>query len=193
MSKITFNRIESSTSINDYPVEDGSFWVTGDGKSYIDYGENRIPIAGTPDTQMSDISRNTVENNVIKDYVDDKIDTVNTAIGVLQGEIIWTNSSPTSNFPAQTINLNESLDNYDMYEILFRQSTTAGRIMTTGKIPVGYGTILNWNANAFYYRATGTTVSGSTITFEDGKNGATTANGYTVPLYVIGYKTGLFE
>ena len=78
MSKITFNRIESSTSINDYPIEDGSFWVTGDGKSYIDYGENRIPIAGTPDTQMSDISRNTVENNVIKGYVDGKVGNIHT-------------------------------------------------------------------------------------------------------------------
>lgn len=78
MSKITFNRIESSTSINDYPIEDGSFWVTGDGKSYIDYGENRIPIAGTPDAQMSDTSRNTVENKVIKEYVDAIGDRVST-------------------------------------------------------------------------------------------------------------------
>lgn len=72
MSKVTFNRIESSSSINDYPVEDGNFWITGDGKTYVDYDDQRISIAGTPDTQMSDISRNTVENNVIKEYVDDK-------------------------------------------------------------------------------------------------------------------------
>ena len=97
--------------------------------------------------------------------------------------ILWTNSSPTSSFSNQTITLSESLDNYEYYEILFRQNTSSARLMTTGKIPVGYGTILN--AYSTNFRPTGTTVSGTSIYFE---NANASDNGYVIPLYVIGYK-----
>ena len=73
MAKVLFKRIEDSANINNIEIEDGSFIVTGDGKIYVDYGEDRIPTSGTPDTEMSDRSRNTVENNVIKNYVDTNI------------------------------------------------------------------------------------------------------------------------
>ncbi len=76
MAKVRFKRIESSNNIDNIDIVDGNFIVTGDGKSYIDYGTNRTPIAGTPDSEMSDTSRNTVENKVIKEYVDDSLDTV---------------------------------------------------------------------------------------------------------------------
>ena len=70
MAKVKFKRISSSSQINNLPIEDGSFVITGDGKSYIDYGNNRVPTSGTPDDEMSDTSHNTVENKVIKEYVD---------------------------------------------------------------------------------------------------------------------------
>ena len=73
MAKVLFKRIEDSANINNIEIEDGSFIVTGDGKTYVDYGEDRIPTSGTPDTEMSDRSTNTVENNVIKEYVDNKV------------------------------------------------------------------------------------------------------------------------
>ena len=60
--------------------------------------------------------------------------------------------------------------------------------MTTGKIPVGYGTILSWNTSTNMYRPTGTTVSGNTISFEDGKTTNGVDNSTTIPTYVIGYK-----
>ena len=70
MAKASFKRIEDSSTIDDIDIEDGAFIVTGDGKAYVDFGTNRIPTSGTPDSQMSDVSRNTVENKVIKEYVD---------------------------------------------------------------------------------------------------------------------------
>ena len=70
MAKVNFKRIENSENIDTIDVVDGNFIITGDGKSYIDYGTDRIPTSGTPDTEMSDTSRNTVENKVIKEYVD---------------------------------------------------------------------------------------------------------------------------
>lgn len=85
MAKVNFKRIEDSSQIDDVAIEDGSFIVTGDGKSYIDYGENRVPTSGTPDSAMSDSSTNTVENKVIKEYVDD---TVTDAIDSLQLNLV---------------------------------------------------------------------------------------------------------
>ena len=110
-----------------------------------------------------------------------------------QSKIIWTNSNPTTTFPSQTVNLDESLSGYDFYEILFKQSNVDDRIMTTGKIPVGYGTILHWNTSTNFFRPTETIVSGNSITFEDGKTSTGVDNTKTIPLYVIGHKTGLFQ
>lgn len=73
MANVVFNRIEDSTLLDNIPVVDGSFYVTGDGKTFIDYGEERLPVGGTPDTAMSARSGNAVENRVIKEYVDNAV------------------------------------------------------------------------------------------------------------------------
>ena len=103
------------------------------------------------------------------------------------GNKLWENQNPSASFPSQTITLSESLANYSCYEIIFRQNTTSSRYFSTGKIPVGYGTILNAYGNN--YRPTGTTVSGTSIYFE---NANASDNGYVIPVYVIGYKSGVF-
>ena len=113
-------------------------------------------------------------------------------------KVLWTNSAPTSSFAAQTISLDETLDNYDSYEILFLQGTTVARIMSTGFVPVGNGTILNYVVGYPKYRPTGASVSGTTISFEDCKSLAafgsgTTENTSIIPMYVIGRRTGLFD
>lgn len=197
MAKVKFKRFLSDSDLEREPIEEGSFIVTKDGTSYVDFNNERVAFGGTSDTEMSDESINSVQNKVIKSYVDDaKVDIQNaqTDISNLQGKIVWTNSSPTSSFGAQTITLSESLSGYDFYEILFMQSTADTRMMTTGKIPVGYGTILLWFATTNFYRPTDTTVSGNTITFLDCKNGSNVIdNTRTIPMYVIAYNTGLFS
>ena len=70
MAVVNFKRIEDSANINNIDIEDGAFIVTGDGKTFVDYGTDRVATSGTPDLQMSGTSRNTVENRVIKQYVD---------------------------------------------------------------------------------------------------------------------------
>lgn len=104
------------------------------------------------------------------------------------GKKIWTNPNPTSNFGAQTITLSESLDNYEYYEILFRQTTNTARIMSTGRIPVGNGTILFWCTSYIFWRPTDITVSGSSISFEKGRKNNGDDNTATIPMYVIAYK-----
>lgn len=106
------------------------------------------------------------------------------------GKKLWENQNPSASFSSQTITLSESLANYNCYEIVFKQSAQNERYFTTGKIPVGHGTILS--AYASNYRATGSTVSGNTISFENASYGGTTNNEYVIPVFVIAYKSGVF-
>lgn len=125
MANVKFKRIANSSTINDYPVDDGSFWVTGDGKSYIDYGQNRVPTNGTLDNQMSDTSRNGVENKVIKEYVDDYVDEkVLSVYSSTETEIgKWINNKPiyrkvltfTTGNSAGNISVPIDVDNIEMF------------------------------------------------------------------------------
>lgn len=71
MAKVTFKRYETDAEAQASNVVDGQFIVTNEGTSYIDYGTDRISTNGTPDTAMSDTSKNGVQNKIIKEYVDD--------------------------------------------------------------------------------------------------------------------------
>ena len=113
----------------------------------------------------------------------------------LGGTILWTNSNPTSNFGNQTITLNS--DDYDLYEIIYQQSTSNNRTLNSGKIKPLTGTILHYSTSLNYYRATSQTDKKS-MSFDEGNScysyaQATANNQIIIPLYVIGYKTGLFN
>lgn len=72
MTKVNFRRYNTKTEALTKDIIDGSFIVTKDGANYVDFGEERVPIGGTPDTEMSDTSENSVQNKVIKSYVDNQ-------------------------------------------------------------------------------------------------------------------------
>lgn len=122
MSNVRFNRINNSSQINNYPVADGSIWITGDSKMYVDYDDNRLPVGGTPDNTMSDSSTNTVQNNTIKAYVDEK-----TNINILTA----------------TLSDNYALQNTSSYEILpLTQYIKIGNklsVNSSGGIVIGAG------------------------------------------------------
>lgn len=189
MANVLFNRVEDSTQLDNIPVVDGSFYVTGDGKSFIDYGEERLPVGGTPDTEMSDRSRNTVENNVIKQYVDNSI---------ISRKLLWTNPNPTSTFNSQSITL--SSDDYDVLEWFYRSDVNGNRTASSrclkgssvqfDMFSLGIAT-RRWGRRADYVSDTQYTVGNASV-FEQGQS-QQTINEQCVPLYVIGYKTGLFE
>lgn len=46
MSKVNFKRVATKEEIENIPVEDGNFIVTGDGSAYIDYLNERKQISG---------------------------------------------------------------------------------------------------------------------------------------------------
>ena len=109
---------------------------------------------------------------------------VNEGLGNIKGNILWSNSTPTNNFGAQTIAIDFS--NYDMYEVVFYQSTTHNeRELTSGRIRTQKGSILSYVPNNIF-RAWNCT--NSNISFE-----SISDNSNLIPAYIIGYKTGLFS
>lgn len=70
MAKVNFKRVETIKDTERIPIEDGNLIVTADGNMFLDYDKRRVAVGGTSDTEMSDESTNSVQNKVIKEYVD---------------------------------------------------------------------------------------------------------------------------
>lgn len=191
MANVKFKRIANSSTINDYPVDDGSFWVTGDGKSYIDYGQNRVPTNGTLDNQMSDTSRNGVENKVIKEYVDTNKVIVST---------VWENPNPTQAFSSQNITLLSSdYDYLDIYYYDWNDSNIGYKDLLCQRIPKGASsqliTGLVYNSKGYFGTRRVTYQDDTTYTVGTGykiiDNGSVTFgtnNNWNVPVKIISYK-----
>ena len=126
------------------------------------------------------------------------ITTINGKLVDIDGNILWTNSNPSASFTGQTITLSEAITNYDCYEILFEESATNPKMLSTGKVLSTHGTTLNYVARYPKYRHTTNTISGTSIQFEDcysldmAHDTTIVENNSLIPLYVIGYNTGLF-
>lgn len=109
-----------------------------------------------------------------------------------QAQILWTNSNPTSNFAGQTITISST--DYDVLEIFYVSILGNNQIKSVRTIK---------NANSildFYdgYSSKGAlrtvTISGNQITFSNSfYNSGSGSQNYCVPVYIVGYKTGLFS
>lgn len=138
------------------------------------------------ETEVADINKVKAEDmNEIKGVVNNN----GNEVEGLHGETVWANENVTAPFAAQTISLSKSLIGYAFYEIRFRQSTSNKRTMSTGKIPVGNGTILNLALGSSFFRPTETEVTGNNITLEDcHTSSGTDDNTMLIPSFVIAYK-----
>lgn len=190
MAKVRFKRIQDSTNIGDLNIEDGSFIVTGDGKTYIDYGTNRVPTSGTPDSTMSDSSRNTVENKVIKEYVDDNINDVKDN---LQPVILYKNLAGTTG----NVTLSDNINNYTYIELLYKRGEGQGgsckiNLSTTKKINLISTLYSNGSfyIDCKYMECNGTSInnlSNSVLYYSNGTMNIANANNISV-CEVLGYK-----
>ena len=118
----------------------------------------------------------------------------------LSGKILWTNSNTRVHFAAQKITLNSS--DYDMYEIIFVNNETEDYYYNTGKIPKGHGCRLvecygggggsNVRSRIIDY-SNDTQLNVQVGKYAYASTGAVDSNGSCIPVYVIGYKTGLFS
>lgn len=109
-------------------------------------------------------------------------------------QILWINPDPTSSFASQTITL--SSGDYDFYEVYctynegtaiqyangFKTIKGKGILITEN----GYGTDISVRRKIDY-------TDDTHLLVYDGMNGNAVGNGYLIPIYVIGYKTGLFS
>ncbi len=115
----------------------------------------------------------------------------------IKGKILWTNRFPSDElgFEAQTVTLNDSIDNYDMMVVIFRDYYESSYHMSTGLLPIG-ACLLDTSRHMNSRRIL-TDISGNTATFGNGceyrQYGAehveTTPNSLVaIPEYIIGYK-----
>lgn len=150
---------------------------------------------GKADTNANDIS--TINSNLT---------TINTKVANITGSILWTNPTPNADFAQQQITL--SSDDYDELEFYFNISKTGNKIYTC-KTLKGYGgdvnTITELNENVSQYTGfrqrhinyvDNTHYQITNCLTRKNTSGQTTPdveNNDFIPLYVIGYKTGIFS
>ena len=117
-------------------------------------------------------------------------------IPVYAPKVLWTNSSVSSSFAAQSIALSQDISNFTYYEIIYIWSASGSplRCVSTGRIPTNRGAIISISTTRNYIR-TSDAPSGTSLTFNAaqyyntyGGSGTTTSNGNCVPYKVLGWK-----
>lgn len=155
--------------------------ITYDDKQYLNQNSDIADVNKCNDTDLNEI-KSVVNNNA-------------TELTNITGQILWTNPNPTSNFSAQPITLNNN--NYDMYEVIYYGSVTGTQVFSSGKIPKGLNIFLQQS-----YYSSGSLInrtreinytSDTTLTVQNALRNGTTETNACIPIYIIGYKTGLFN
>ena len=126
-----------------------------------------INIDSTPSTS----STNPIENQAITNYVN--------------GTLLWTNPDSTQAMGATTITLSSS--DYDIIEIFYKHFTSDDYILSQRTIK-GAGTILLTNVAGSLARRQITQTDDTTLLVQAGDN--TSA---MIPVYIVGYKNGIFN
>lgn len=132
--------------------------------------------------------------NVTNEYSESIQDSYACAyVNGFHGKVLWTNSEPTSEMSIGT-KISLSSADYDMLEVIFVDNvSSAEKGILSVRMIKGY----NWRLsnivnNVMTYRLI-TRNSDTEFTVGNGFAGTEVQERRCVPLYVIGYKTGLFE
>lgn len=142
-------------------------------------------------SQVPDINKiNDTDMNEIKSVVNNN---ANILKGI-QGIVLWANPNPSSVI-ASSINITLSSDDYDVLECYYKASND-GSDMESTKIIKG----MNFNLSATGYQGAGlrrrityNSDTSYTIGLYNGETLTDSGTGkYIIPIYLIGYKTGLF-
>lgn len=140
-------------------------------------GEN-IELNTTVDMQ-------TIETNVL---------TNTTNIANITGTILWTNPNPSSSFIGQTITITG--EDYDVYEIYYKMTASSDYLESIRFIK-GHGSFVEIADIVNRVGACSRIITSSSdteIIFEDcKKTTGTNDNAALIPLYIVGYNTGLFS
>ena len=155
--------------------------------------QDKVALNENPD--IPEVNKITDDNiNSLKTGIntnETNISTLSTSVSNITGQILWTNSSPTSDFSSQTITL--SSGDYDFLEIFFCSNVQSdNKTFEIRKTIKNYDVTLSTVVqNANTYRIVRFT-DATHLAVESGYVETNVQDRRCVPLYVIGYKTGLF-
>lgn len=132
-------------------------------------------------------------------YVNGKYDEV---MGIMEsaaiGKILWTNPKPTENFIQQDITLNSN--DYDVLEVWFSHYRGDNYSFSQRFLKGTNTDLFKSDKDGASQSRTITYISDTQLSFGDGyfyhpsySDGARVQNSRCVPIYIIGYKTGLFD
>lgn len=108
---------------------------------------------------------------------------------IIGAKLLWTNPNPDSSIAsATTITLID--DDYDMYKVIYKHTNTSSRLLSVDSIK-GYSCVLQTNASGMIFRRFIDYNSPTSYTIST-ENGGQSNNNTLIPLYIVGYKTGLF-
>jgi len=163
-------------------------------------------VALNPQPSIAEENKVTDANmNEIKSVVNNGIDQVDantTNIGNITGTILWTNPNPNNSFSQQIVTI-PTLPDYDEFEIFYYDSTSRKAVSSTKFLngeTVNMMTMFQWsdhgnigNRNIMWNTDTKLQVNDAVTIIVNDAFSRTANNAWCIPLYIVGYKTGLFN
>lgn len=153
---------------------------------------NKVALNKNPD--VPEINKVTADNmNEIKNVINNAINEINKSISNLSGKILWTNSNPDIAINENT-DITLSSSDYDMLEIYYKLAIDNNKVQSF-KIPKGYDFTLDsigYQGLALRRFVNRNSDTSYTIASYSGENVANSGN-YIIPIYIVGYKTNLFN
>ena len=120
-------------------------------------------------------------------------DNVENEFNNITGKILWANPNPTSEMGEQSIELNTNIEEFDMYEIIYKMSNTSNKHLSSGRLPLVPIRLLSVHSGIITWRDC-EIINTNTLRFSAGQQpNSQVVNAPIIPLYIIGYKTGLFS
>lgn len=124
------------------------------------------------------------------------------SINLIQGKILWENPNSTNDFVAQTIELNSN--EYDLLKIFYKQGKNVNTLLheelikgfdTRLSVAMPYYIGSDYVSNQYrdFTRKSDTSYEISIAKITYGSTSTKEATNLIIPVYVIGYKTGLFN
>lgn len=122
------------------------------------------------------------------------------SINLIQGKILWQNSNPTSSFAEQDIILNS--DDFDTLKFIYKSQASDNEVLTSECLKGSRPKLIQsyCGTNGIVARDRDVQFKNNTTYFINsgrycatGSTGRVVDNNLIIPLYVIGYKTGLFN
>lgn len=162
--------------------------ITYGDKSYLNQNADIPATNKVQDTDMNEI-KSVVNNNATETSKNI------TNILNLKGQILWTNPNPGSAISsATTITLSSS--DYDVIEVFYLQATSSsGGTLYTNRFLKGYSTrmrIHTVDGVNVYRTLTYSSATSYIIQTTTADGTVTSPQILAIPLYIVGYKTGLF-